>query len=85
MLKAFLQSGVGGACAILAGWWMRQAWGWTLDENIQTAFASLFTALFITADWIVCALAVLVLPASVITKFQSVTAKTQADAKQAQP
>ncbi len=57
MLKAFLGAGVGGAVAVLMGWWMRKAWGWDVPEDVQTAFASIVTAIFATLDFICCAVA----------------------------
>lgn len=53
MLKVLTGAGVGGALAVIFSWILRTKFGVTVPEDVQTAFASVFSAFFASADEIV--------------------------------
>lgn len=50
MFKVLGGAGVGGALAVVLCWSLRQKFGLAIPEDVQTAFASIFSASFACAD-----------------------------------
>lgn len=50
MLKVLTGAGVGGALAVIFSWILRTKFGVAVPEDVQTAFASVFSAFFASAD-----------------------------------